>query len=158
MSLSRYRFTNVWLVEGEPHHAFEVLRELADYPLWWPEVKEVWQRDDSTIDVRCRAMLPYDLRFRMQRRHEDRDSGVLEVAMTGDLEGFSRWTISAAGRGCRLVFEEDVTLNKELLNRIAPVARGVFKLNHALMMRHGKRGLRTYLAGFRRGRAQSHVG
>jgi hypothetical protein len=33
------------------------------------------------------------------------------------------------------------------------VARPAFVANHALMMRHGRRGLRAYLAGLRRGQA-----
>ena len=41
--------------------------------------------------------------------------------------------------------------NKALLRRLAPIARPAFRANHALMMRHGERGLRTYLAGFEHG-------
>jgi hypothetical protein len=34
---------------------------------------------------------------------------------------------------------------------LLPIARPAFRANHALMMRRGERGLRTYLAGFEHG-------
>ena len=70
--------------------------------------------------------------------------------MAGDLEGFSRFSITPTSRGSRLVFEEEVTTNKRVLNWLAPLARPAFKWNHSLMMRHGLAGLKTYLAGFNR--------
>ena len=37
--------------------------------------------------------------------------------------------------------------NQPLLNRLAPIARPFFVVNHALMMSHGQAGLRRYLGG-----------
>jgi hypothetical protein len=149
-TLHRYSFASSWQVDAAPDDAFEVLRNIEDYPAWWPEVKEVWQAGDDTVGVRCRSLLPYDLRFTMRRERDDRDALVLEVAMRGDLEGYSRWAISRAGEGSRLDFKEEVTTNKTVLNRLALVAKPAFVWNHSLMMRHGQAGLTTYLAGFRR--------
>ena len=72
--------------------------------------------------------------------------------MNGDLEGFSRWAIAASSGGALDVFDEKVVVNKGLLRRLALIARPAFKGNHALMMSHGRRGLRAYLAGMRLGR------
>jgi hypothetical protein len=154
--LRHYRFTSAWDVDATPGHAYEVLGDLLEYQRWWPEIKEMRQRDDGSVDVRARSLLPYDLRFTMRRTRQDPDAGVLEVAMTGELEGFSRFTVTARSGGSRVLFEEEVvTTNKKLLDRLAPVARPAFKANHAVMMRHGLAGLRTYLAGFRRARESS---
>ena len=150
--LYHYSFSSVWFVDASPQDAYEVLSDLGDYPKWWPEVKEIWPIDDDTVDARARSLLPYDLRFTMHRGRQDRGTGILETEMTGDLEGFSRFSISPAGTGSRLLFEEEVITNKGLLNRLAPVARPAFKWNHSLMMRHGLAGLQTYLAGYRRAR------
>ena len=46
----------------------------------------------------------------------------------------------------------EVLARKALLRRFGAVARPAFKANHTLMMRHGERGLATYLAGVRAGR------
>ncbi|CAN5661545.1 SRPBCC family protein [soil metagenome] len=148
--LTHYVFEGVWLVDAEPRHAFAALRQLEDYPAWWPEVKEVWRLSEDTVGMRCRSLLPYNLRFTMRQCREDAADGILEVALSGDLEGFSRWTISPWRGGSRLLFEEEVLTNKKVLNRLAPVAKAAFKLNHTLMMSHGHAGLRAYLAGYRR--------
>jgi hypothetical protein len=149
-SLKRYSFRSVWYVDAASGDVFDVLRDVRTYPAWWPEIKEVWQISDDSIDVRARSLLPYDLRFTMRRTREDRDAGVLEVDMTGDLEGGSRFEITPTSTGSRLVFAEEVTTNKRLLNWLAPIARPAFRVNHTLMMRHGLAGLKTYLAGFSR--------
>jgi hypothetical protein len=150
---TRYEFQSVWTMDATPADVYDALEELGDYPLWWPEVKEVVRIDDTRYRLRCRSLLPYDLRFVTEQARRDRDAGVLEAKMEGDLEGFSRWTISADGTGSRLVFDEVVITNKRMLNLLAPLARPAFKANHALMMRNGKRGLTAYLGGFRRGRS-----
>ena len=105
--------------------------------------------------MRARALLPYSLNFVGERRIEDPELGVLEMSMTGDLEGFSRFRIEPSGRGSRILFEEQVTANKTLLRRLALFARPVFCANHWVMMRRGQTGMRTYAAGFSRGRAAS---
>jgi hypothetical protein len=150
--LNSYSFSSTWVVDVSPEEAFDVLRDIADYPSWWPEVKEVWRKSDDAVYVRCRSLLPYDLLFSMRCSREDRAAGLLEVAMEGDLEGTTRFTMSPVGSCTRLLFEEDVVTNKSLLNALAPIAKPAFAFNHALMMRHGLAGLRTYLAGYRRAR------
>jgi len=149
-SLSHYGFTSEWRVDADPGDLFEVLSDIGDYPAWWPEVRRVVRVGDRRVAAHVRSLLPYDLDFEMEEVVKDPERGVLEVQMTGDLEGFSRWTIARATDGSRLLFEEDVRVNKVLLVWLAPVARPAFKLNHAFMMRHGEAGLRTYMAGLRR--------
>jgi hypothetical protein len=149
--LRHYRFQSVWDLEAAPEVTYDVLRDIGTYTAWWPEIRDVWRIDDDTADVRARSFLPYDLRFTMTRSRDDRDAGVLEVSMVGELEGFSRFTITGVPTGSRVVFAEQVVTNKALLNWLAPIARPGFRFNHTLMMRHGLAGLKTYLAGFRRG-------
>ena len=152
MDLNRYRFRSTWRVDASPADVYAVLHELADYPVWWPEVRVADQVSDDTFELTCRSLLPYDLVFRTSQEREDPDAGVLEARLTGDLDGFSRWTISSSGSGTVAVFEEEVEATKALLRRLAPVARPAFTGNHWLMMRHGQAGLRTFLAGYQRGR------
>jgi hypothetical protein len=116
-------------------------------------VRAATRIDDDTYELRCRSTLPYDLVFETQRSVHDTVGGVLEANLIGDLEGFSRWTITPDGAGTLAVFDEDVVANKRLLRMLEPVARPAFKANHWLMMRHGRAGLRVYLAGLRFGRS-----
>jgi hypothetical protein len=151
---NRYVFRSEWPLEAPLDDVYAALAELADYPSWWPEVRTVRPVSDTTFELVCRSLLPYDLAFSSRRTRMDRDQGVLEAALEGDLSGFSRWTISKVPLGTLAVFEEEVTAEKALLRRLGGVARPAFKANHRLMMRHGRRGLRTYLAGMRLGRGR----
>jgi hypothetical protein len=149
-----YRFRSTWRIAAPVADVYDALVCLRDYPTWWPEVREVTQHGEDAASLRCRSLLPYDLVFTTRQSRRDRDAGVLEAHMEGDLAGFSRWTIAADGRGTAAVFDEEVEVHKQLLRTLAPVARPAFKVNHALMMRHGERGLRTFVAGFQLGRGR----
>lgn len=128
--------------------AYAVLQKVGDYPAWWLEVRTVRQLGEDFCEIRCRSVLPYELVFTSRQARRDPIARVLEAHLSGDLEGFSRWTIVPSDSGSDLVFDEEVIVTKSLLRRLAVVARPAFKANHALMMRHGERGLRAYLAGY----------
>ena len=144
-----YSFRSVWTLGASADDVYQALARLADYPAWWPEIKEVRSLSREEYELRCRSVLPYDLVFTTRQTRRDPQARVLEAHLDGDLEGFSRWTIQEFPEGSRATFEEEVVANKKLLQRLDPLARPAFKANHKLMMSHGERGLRTYLAGHR---------
>ncbi|MEU5694450.1 SRPBCC family protein [Actinosynnema sp. NPDC020468] len=150
MPLNSYRFRSVWPVESPPGDVFDVLADLGGYPHWWPEVRSARQVGEHAAELCCRSVLPYDLVF--EARHHTREPRFLKAELAGDLFGTASWRIEPAGEGTRLVYEQEVTVGKPLLRRLALVGRPLLKANHELMMRSGHRGLRTYLAGFRAAR------
>jgi hypothetical protein len=144
--LSRYRFRTTWSVPEPPRVVYPVLERLDAYPRWWPAVKSAMPDDAGrSVSVRIRALLPYSLRFAMAPAG-DPAAGTLEARMEGDLAGWSRWTLTGDGGGSSLLFEEETEARRRSLRILAPVARPLFRLNHAAMMRGGQRGLRAYLA------------
>jgi hypothetical protein len=149
LSGNRYRFRNVWRVPATPEETYAALCRLPEYPMWWPEVKAVDFVDRAGFLVRCRSVLPYDLSFVIHEPHVDPQSGVLMARLAGDLEGYSRWTVTGTTDGSVLVFDEEVVTNKPLLKRLSGVLRPALHANHALMMRHGEAGLRAHLAARR---------
>ncbi len=152
--LTRYVFRSVWDLEASFYDVFSVLWDFDAYPRWWPEVREVRPLEGGRFETVCRSLLPYDLRFVTEVAHGDPERGTIEARLSGDLDGFSRWSLDCGGdQATRAVYDQEVVTHKRLLNALAPVARPAFKANHAVMMRHGRSGLRTYLAGYRRGRA-----
>ena len=153
--LNHYRFVNIWRLNYRPEEVYRVLEDIGGYPRWWPEVRRVDRIDDSTVRIVARSVLPYNLTFQATDSRQDEQAGVLEIAMRGDLEGFSRWSIEPERSGTLVTFEEDVVARKESLRRFAAVARPLFRWNHAVMMRHGRRGLGVYLAGYRAGTEQT---
>lgn len=152
MDRNFYRFRSVWNMTAPPGDVYRALVEIDDYPSWWQEVRTVEPVSADMWQLRCRSILPYDLNFSSRQSRRDRAAGILEARLDGDLEGFSRWTITPSAGGTSAVFDEEVVANKPLLRRLAVIARPAFTANHRLMMMHGRRGLAAYLAGMRLGR------
>jgi Polyketide cyclase / dehydrase and lipid transport len=142
---NRYRFRSSWHLDASADRVYDVLVEVVTYPQWWPQVRAVRQLDDSSGELICRSMLPYDLTFVLHRDIEDRGARILRANMTGDLSGTSQWTIEAAGSGSVAVFDEDVEVRRTLLRTAGLLARPALSFNHGLMMRSGEKGLRAYL-------------
>ena|SRR5579859_8072398 len=151
MELNHYAFRSVWRVEAAKTDVFSVLEDLGSYPAWWPEIRRAVKVDEESFELTCRSLLPYDLVFHSTQERRDAADGVLQARLSGDLDGFSRWTVTSNGLVATAVFDEEVTATKALLRRLAPVARPAFRANHWLMMRHGQAGLQVYLAGYAAG-------
>lgn len=147
---SRYRFRSVWDLDAPPARVYAALEQPEEYPRWWPQIRRVEPVDDRTAAVTARSVLPYALRFTAGELLRDPARGVLEVALRGDLEGWARWTVrpraGAGSAGTRALYEQEVEVRRPLMRRLALPGRPVFRLNHALMMRAGRRGLAARLA------------
>jgi hypothetical protein len=173
MDWSQYRFRSAWHLDAEPDAVYRVLERPDHYPTWWPQIREVRQTDDTSGLLRFRSVLPYDLVVRAISVRQDPEARVLEAAMTGDLEGWFRWTVGpaitggpgipggpgisggpgttsgprTAGRvGTHLLYEQEVVVRKPLMRLLAVPCRPLFLANHALMMRGGRLGLLARLA------------
>ncbi|WP_344321878.1 SRPBCC family protein [Streptomyces macrosporus] len=167
MGLNHYRFRSVWELDAPPDAVYAVLERAEEYPAWWPQVREArrWDGGEGGADTgtaRFRSLLPYDLRVTVRRTHGDPAARVLQIAMTGDLDGWARWRLTPrAGAdgggdggdgGTRALFEQEVEVRRPLLRLLAVPGRPLFRANHALMMRAGHRGLRRRLGEGREGR------
>jgi uncharacterized protein YndB with AHSA1/START domain len=153
MEWSHYRFRSVWRLDVDPDAVYRLLERPDHYPDWWPQVREVRQTGETSGMLRFRSALPYDLNVAAHSTRHDPERRILEVAMTGDLEGWVRWTVLAATAapgaerpGTRLLFEQEVVVRNPLMRRLAIPCRPLFLANHALMMRGGRTGLLTRLA------------
>ncbi|MEV7024097.1 SRPBCC family protein [Kitasatospora sp. NPDC093558] len=155
MDPNHYRFRGVWQLAAPAREVYAALEDVRSYPLWWPEILEVRQTGEDQGVVVVRALLPYTLVIGLESRRRDPAAGVLEAAMRGDLNGWSRFTVTpdgsegpegSEGAGCRVLFEEETRPGKPLLRRLALPLHLLFRANHAVMMRRGRRGLAGYLA------------
>ncbi|QNE78425.1 polyketide cyclase [Streptomyces finlayi] len=147
MDWSHYRFTSVWDIPAPPDSVYTALERAEDYPQWWPQVRAVAVIDEMSGTARLRSFLPYELVVTARRNHRDPRSRVIEVTMTGDLEGWARWTVAARADGSRATYQQEVVVRRALMRRLAVPGRLVFRANHALMMRSGRRGLAARLRG-----------
>ena len=154
--LNHYRFVNIWRLKYRPEEVYRVLEDIGGYPRWWPEVRRVDRIDDSTVRIVARSVLPYNLTFQATDSRQDEQAGVLEIAMRGDLEGFSRWTIEPERSGTLVrPSRKKSSLERSRCDGSRRWPDRSFEWNHAVMMRHGRRGLGVYLAGYRAGTEQT---
>ncbi|WP_328890015.1 SRPBCC family protein [Streptomyces sp. NBC_00316] len=147
MDWSHYRFVSVWDVSAPPAAVYAVLERAEDYPQWWPQIRQVAGVDDTTGTMRIRSFLPYDLVMTVRESRRDPAAGVLEAILGGDLDGWARWTVTAHGTGTRATYEQEVQVRRTVMRLLAVPGRAVFRANHALMMRAGRRGLVARLEG-----------
>ncbi|MBV7695485.1 SRPBCC family protein [Streptomyces sp. TRM70350] len=145
MNWTHYRFRSLWPLPAPPATVYGVLERPEEYPRWWRQVREVEARGGVHGVIRIRSLLPYDMTITAREVRRDPRAGVLEIAMSGDIEGWARWTVTPAGTGCLARYDQVVDVNKPLLRRFAVPGRPVFRANHWLMMRAGRRGLLAYL-------------
>jgi hypothetical protein len=141
-----YRFQDVWFIAAPTRAVFGAVVDLGGYPRWWPDVRSVSKIDDDTAELVCQATLPYRLVLRMRRTEQDEPAGRLAVRIEGDLEGSLAARVTGHAAGTALDIRQDVVARRPLLRQLAPVGHPLFRLNHALMMRRGQRGLRACLA------------
>lgn len=145
MDWTHYRFRSLWALPAPPAAVYAALENAEDYPRWWRQVREVTRTDAVTGVIRIRSLLPYDITFTAREVRRDPAAGVLEIRMTGDIDGWARWTLIAGGPGTLARYEQVVDVNKPLLRRFAVPGRPVFRVNHRLMMRAGRRALAARL-------------
>ena len=145
VSLNRYRFRSVWHVDACPDDVYEVLSDIANYPLWWHEIRKATKIDDETGELRCRSFLPFDLVVQVKHSIRNQQAGLLRATLSGDLEGYASWEITGRDGGTDLMFDQEVVINKALLRRLVLIAKPFFRGNHDLMMRGGFKGLKQVL-------------
>ncbi|MFE9308523.1 SRPBCC family protein [Streptomyces sp. NPDC088353] len=145
MDWTHYRFRTRWTLPAPPDAVHRALERVEDYPRWWRQVREVTRTDPATAVIRIRSLLPHDLTFTAREVRRDPAAGVLEAALTGDVDGWARWTLTAHATGTLARYDQVVDVNKPLLRRLAVPGRPLFRANHRLMMRAGRRGLAAHL-------------
>ncbi|GAA1531177.1 SRPBCC family protein [Nocardioides humi] len=142
--LRSFTFTDSWAVAAPPAAVAEVLTDLESYPRWWPQVRAVARLGPDTAWVCCRSTLPYTLDLVLDA--VSRTPPVVEVAVSGDLDGFARFTLVPAGEGTRLDFRQEVSV-RGALALASYVVRPVLVWNHARMMAGCRAGLAGEVGG-----------
>ncbi|MFD9095377.1 SRPBCC family protein [Streptomyces collinus] len=145
MDWNHYRFHSRWSLPAPPATVYAALERPEGYPHWWPQVRTVNRLDDATGVLTIRSALPYAMTFTARTTRRDPAAGVLAVALSGDIEGWARWTVTAEGPGTLARYDQEVDVRKPLLRLLAVPGRPVFRVNHRLMMRAGRRGLLRHL-------------
>jgi hypothetical protein len=140
--LASYSFAASWVTAAPLADVTETVLDLERYPEWWPQVVAVAKLGPDTARVLCRSALPYTLDLVLDA--VSREAPVLEVAVSGDLDGWVRWTLSPVEGGTRTDFAQEVSVSGALA-ALSYVARPLLRWNHHRMIRACERGLRGRL-------------
>lgn len=138
-----YVFADSWEIDAPMASVAATLVDLEHYPQWWPQVRAVAKLGPETAWVRCRSALPYTLDLVLDA--VTRTPPVVEVALSGDLDGYARFTLSDVRGGTRLDFAQEVTVTGAL-GVASRFARPLLEWNHHRMMDGCREGLVGRLA------------
>jgi hypothetical protein len=141
-----YSFSASWVTPAPVSDVAATVLDLEHYPDWWPQVLAVAKLGPDTARVLCRSALPYTLDLVLDA--VSREAPVLEVAVSGDLEGWVRWTLAPTEGGTRTDFAQEVAVTGALALS-SYVARPLLRWNHHRMMRGCESGLHRRLAAQR---------
>ena len=149
-----FRFDEVWHLPGAtPAEVYDVLAHGELLPLWWkgvyleatrlspPGPPQVGDR----LRARARGALPYELQFILEAKELVPDQKV-SVKTVGDFDGQWTATIVPEPGGVRVDLVWQVTVNRPILKRLAPLLRPVFAWNHRWTTPRGEKGLLEFLA------------
>jgi carbon monoxide dehydrogenase subunit G len=149
---AEYDFRGTWTVAAPLEAVREAVVDLERYPEWWPQVRAVAKLGPDDARVLCRSTLPYTLDLVLHA--VSREGMVLEVEVSGDLDGSVRWQLSPEPDGTRMEFEQRVRVTG-LLALGSYAARPVLRWNHHRMMLGCIAGLTDRLAAPVRGGSTS---
>lgn len=144
--LASYSFAASWVTAAPLADVAETVLDLERYPEWWPQVVAVAKLGPDTALVLCRSALPYTLDLVLDAVSQE--PPLLEVAVSGDLEGWVRWTLTPVEGGTRTDFTQEVAVGGALA-ALSYVARPALRWNHDRMMRACEHGLRGRLEAAR---------
>lgn len=129
--VAEFEFRGTWSVAAPLEAVREAVVDLERYPEWWPQIRAVAKLGPDDARVLCRSTLPYTLDLVLHA--VSREGTVLEVAVSGDLDGSVRWQLSPEPAGTRMEFEQRVRVTG-LLALASYVARPLLRWNHHRMM------------------------
>jgi hypothetical protein len=147
-----YSFLTTWLLESPREPVWEALHDQAAWPEWWRgvEVAEELSRPPGGEDVGTvsrmvwRSLLPYRVEFEVLTTRVERPT-LLEGRARGDLAGLGRWRLYEQEGVTAVLYEWNVRTTRAWMNRLTPVLRPVFELNHDWVMARGGEGLAARL-------------
>lgn len=144
-----YSLRSRWVLpvgRGELWDALLSQLESGDPLPWWGSVRAVGTTPD-TIDLRADTALGYRLGFTVSDLELARPDH-LTFSADGDLRGRAvvRF-VPAPGSTTILLIEWDVVATRAWMRSVDPLARPLFVISHALLMRRGERRLAAWLQG-----------
>jgi uncharacterized protein YndB with AHSA1/START domain len=152
--MADYSFVTEWHLDAPIDRVYEAIHDSLAWPDWWTAVKAVEEvrpaKERNGIGMVRRytfkGSLPYTLSFDMEVERVERPT-TLAGRATGELVGTGVWTLREEDGGTVARYDWNIRTTRWWMNLLAPLARGVFKANHDIVMRSGAKGICGLLGG-----------
>lgn len=149
--MNDYHFLTLWRLTAPLEEVWDTIRDVERWPRWWPCVREVEMIQDGDASgvgavrrLTWHGALPYSLTFDTQVTRVDPMHAVDSIA-SGEVEGTGQWRFDTEGPVTVVRYAWDVHTRRVWMDKLAPIARPLFKWNHDYVMRQGGEGLAAVL-------------
>lgn len=142
-------FRDSFWFPATPNDLWADLTRTDLYPRWWRwmraiEVEGDWPRAGSALSFRVVAPIPYPMRLRTEVVRADEPT-VLEVRVTGSLQGRGGLRFAAEAPGTRATVTWNVEIASARLRPVIHLARPVLVRAQHWAVRVALRGFRAHL-------------
>jgi hypothetical protein len=149
MPANEYYFVSHWRLHCTPQEAFDILKDSAALPKWWPAgflsaEPHTFEDGAEGVSVATKGWLPYILRFNMRELASD-PPGSLVIEASGDLNGRGIWTLMPDGDYTNITYDWRISAEKPLIKMLSPLLKPLFKSSHDWIMKKGEQSLRLEL-------------
>jgi hypothetical protein len=152
--MAEYSFVTEWRLDAPIDRVYGAIHDSLDWPTWWPAVKAVEEirpaKERNGIgSVRrytFKGSLPYTLTFDLEVERIERPT-TLAGRASGELAGTGVWSLREEDGQTVARYDWNIRTTRWWMNLVAPLARGVFKSNHDIVMRSGAKGICGLLGG-----------
>ena len=144
MPANEYQFLTQWRVAAPSHLVYDILKNGADYPRWWPDVylSAKWHPSGhldglgDRIELHTKGWLPYTLHWTAISESYI-ESKRIEIRAEGDFVGRGVWMLDEADGQTDICFDWRLRADNPLLRWLSPLLKPVFKWNHHWAMSTG---------------------
>lgn len=150
MPANEYQFLTEWRVAAPRPLLYDILREAAAYPRWWPDVYLKAETASSgrhdhvgdRVALHTKGWLPYTLHWTaISERYDEPRS--IEIRAEGDFVGRGVWQLEETPDGTYITFDWRLRADKPLIRWFSPLLKPVFKWNHRWAMATGFKRLQA---------------
>lgn len=149
--MADYHFISTWALAAPIADVFGALRDYAQYPVWWRDVRHVrLSRNGNEAGVgvmvhyRVQSPLLYSLGFDIELIDLTPPT-LISTRASGQLVGTGVWRLEEDSSGTIARYFWDVATTRPWMNALAPIARSAFTAAHGRVMKRGAEGLAGYL-------------
>jgi hypothetical protein len=149
MPAHEYYFVSNWRVPCTPTEAYDIIKDSAALPEWWPSAflhSEPHYFPDGVegVSLATKGWMPYILHWTVRELSSD-PPGSLVIEVSGDFEGRGIWTLMQDGDYTNITYDWRIRVEKPGVKQLSFLLKPLFESNHRWAMKKGEQSMRLEL-------------